>query len=616
MTGLRVGIDLQAGQRPAWRRCRRWTPRALALGAVLAGLLGPAGARAAGGTLYVDQNNPSCSTTGGGAAATPFCTISAAAANAGPGTTVVVASGTYNEQVKPPTSGAAGSPITFTTAPGAHVLVTGGAPGTTGKPAFYLFSRSWITISGFAVTTGDKGIYAVGGTNIVITDNDVTGCTHQGIQLNSVEASTVQDNTVDHNSAGIWLNNSPHDTISGNAVASNSVGIGLYSLSNANTVTANVIRDNAQGVYASNSTDNLIANNAIANPAMGTSTSGYAIGLFADDFGPQLCTSAGCGATANPPTVGNRVLANSIAQYAPASAVNVDGGSSKTTLANNVIAVMNPHGGAAVRLTATSVPGSSLDYDLLTGPAGKLISWSSTYYASLAAFATATGQEAHGIQAPAGFADPVNGNLSLTPGSPAIDSGFAGWLGTPVGLVQMPPTDAWGGARVDDAATPNTGAGIFSYADRGAYEMRNTGFEANTAGWNAPGGIALTQVAGGHTGNGAALLTNAGTTTATCALNDSPNIVRTTTAGTYTATLWVRADSPGATLVLRLREWVGSSAVGDARTYATLSNQWQPVTVQYTVVDPGSSTLDFNAYITKAAPGNCFYADDASIAAG
>jgi hypothetical protein len=56
--------------------------------------------------------------------------------------------------------------------------------------------------------------------------------------------------------------------------------------------------------------------------------------------------------------------------------------------------------------------------------------------------------------------------------------------------------------------------------------------------------------------------------------------------------------------------------VGDARTYATLSNQWQPVTVQYTVVDPGSSTLDFNAYITKAAPGNCFYADDASIAAG
>jgi hypothetical protein len=38
-----------------------------------------------------------------------------------------------------------------------------------------------------------------------------------------------------------------------------------------------------------------------------------------------------------------------------------------------------------------------------------------------------------------------------------------------------------GGARVDDAS-PNTGAGTVSYADRGAFEMRNRGFEANTAG--------------------------------------------------------------------------------------------------------------------------------------
>jgi hypothetical protein len=110
------------------------------------------------------------------------------------------------------------------------------------------------------------------------------------------------------------------------------------------------------------------------------------------------------------------------------------------------------------------------------------------------------------------------------------------------------------------------------------------------------------------------LLTNTGTTPVTCSLNDSPNIVHTTTAGTYTATLWVRADSPGATLTLRLRGWAGSTAVGQAKTQVTLTSQWQPLSVQYTAADPSGSTLDFNAYEMEAPPGTCFYADDASVA--
>jgi hypothetical protein len=35
--------------------------------------------------------------------------------------------------------------------------------------------------------------------------------------------------------------------------------------------------------------------------------------------------------------------------------------------------------------------------------------------------------------------------------------------------------------------------------------------------------------------------------------------------------------------------------------------------VTHTVAAPGSSTLDFNAYVSKAAPGTGFYADDAMI---
>jgi hypothetical protein len=206
-------------------------------------------------------------------------------------------------------------------------------------------------------------------------------------------------------------------------------------------------------------------------------------------------------------------------------------------VANNVI----DSSGNAISVDAAAVSsGTWLEYDVVNAANGKLFFWNGWSYTSLAKFTAASGQEAHGIQAPAGFADPANRNLSLTPGSPAVDSAFSGTLTTPGGSVRLPAADIWGGARVDDAATLNTGTGSISYADRGAFEMHNPGFETNTAGWNTSASspdVTLTQVSGGRTGNGAALLTNAGTTPATCNLNDSPNIVHRTTAGTYTATL-------------------------------------------------------------------------------
>lgn len=146
--------------------------------------------------------------------------------------------------------------------------------------------------------------------------------------------------------------------------------------------------------------------------------------------------------------------------------------------------------------------------------------------------------------------------------------------------------------------------------------VANEGFEAATSGWSAQpvgGDIVLDRVAGGHTGEMAARLRNAGALAGGCALNDSPNWVPSTRAGTYTAKLWVRADSPGATLKLRLTEWSGTTLTGSARTAVTLTTEWQPVTASYTAAAPGSSTLDFTAYMLGAPPGTCFYADDAVI---
>ena len=138
------------------------------------------------------------------------------------------------------------------------------------------------------------------------------------------------------------------------------------------------------------------------------------------------------------------------------------------------------------------------------------------------------------------------------------------------------------------------------------------------AGWSTSGsdsGITMAQTtATSHSGTAAALLTNTAAGNANCVLNDNPNWVATTTAATYTGSLWVRADSAGATLTLRTREYNASTLAGSALTQITLSTQWQQVSLAYNA--PAGRTLDFNAYISKAPPGQCFYADDATITSG
>jgi PKD repeat protein len=146
--------------------------------------------------------------------------------------------------------------------------------------------------------------------------------------------------------------------------------------------------------------------------------------------------------------------------------------------------------------------------------------------------------------------------------------------------------------------------------------VKNPGFETDLSGWNTSGsdpGISLTRVSGGHSGSWSAQLSNTSATAATCVLNVSPDWAKPTAKGTYTGTLWARADAPGTSLKLRFREYVGSTLTGTATTTVTLTSAWQQVSVTYVPSAPGSSTLDFNAYVSKAAPGVCFYADDASI---
>jgi parallel beta-helix repeat protein len=161
---------------------------------------------AAEGVLYVDRGNPSCSDSGTGLLTQPFCTIGAAAKKVAAGQTVQVASGTYPEAVSMVTSGTSTSPISFTTAPGATVTVSGKANG------FSVLSRSWISVSGFNVTnTTSYGIVAKNSAHITLAHNrvsysgkPVSGSTRFGIRLENTVDSLVERNTVHHNTdAGI-----------------------------------------------------------------------------------------------------------------------------------------------------------------------------------------------------------------------------------------------------------------------------------------------------------------------------------------------------------------------------------------------------------------------------
>src|SRR6266704_3642643 len=217
-------------------------------------------AAAAATVLYVDQNNPSCSDTGSGTSTQPFCTIKPAASQATAGQTVQVASGTYPELVTVSNSGAPGSPIVFTAAPGASVTVSGQANG------FKLAAKSYITIQGFTVAnTSSYGFYiSSSSSNVTISGNTVSNIASNGIYVTTLSSNvTVSGNTVSGiNGVGIYVNTLSNVTVSGNTV-SNTTSYGIYNRSSSNvTISGNTVSGTqSHAIYVSPSSSNVTVNN-------------------------------------------------------------------------------------------------------------------------------------------------------------------------------------------------------------------------------------------------------------------------------------------------------------------------------------------------------------------
>jgi parallel beta-helix repeat protein len=434
---------------------------------------------AAGITYYVDNTNPSCSNTGSGATpALPFCTISKGASVAVAGDIVSVLAGTYAETVSPPRSGSAGLPITFTAA--SSVTVSGNGSATSGGAFRISANKSYITVNGFTITgTADYGIYVSASNHINISNNHVSyagqpanGSTRAGIYLTSATDSNVSGNTTDHNSQdGIRLaSSSSNNTVSNN-------------LSFAN---AEQWERNATGIHVNASFNNTIIHNiAYANEDSGLQ---FYAGAHDNIVVGNLTYGNGDHGIDNLNSPNNKVVGNT-AEGNHTAGIQFEGSaapaSSGATIMNNISVDngINPITGqkSNIRVDALSIPGTVMDYDLvyLSGAGTSEIQWNGTNYATLAAFKAAVpSQEVHGIQANPLFVSSVAyatrppavvvGDFHIQAGSPAIDSANAD-------APNEPNLDIEGNARVDDPATVNSGAGVQTYDDRGAYEFQPSG---------------------------------------------------------------------------------------------------------------------------------------------
>ncbi len=191
-----------------------------------------------------------------------FKTIQEAINAAGPGDTISVKAGTYNENVevnKQLNLIGEGPEVTLVKAadPNKHVMNV---------------TSSNVVISGFNVS-GSTAVDPIYGSGIRLTSVSNVSLLHNyvshnlyGIYLEYSNNDTIANNTVDSNHWGINLeNNDLHNTIEGNNVSSNSnYGIILWSYGSNNTVTDNTVSDGESGITLGYSEYNVIANNNIS----------------------------------------------------------------------------------------------------------------------------------------------------------------------------------------------------------------------------------------------------------------------------------------------------------------------------------------------------------------
>jgi hypothetical protein len=105
------------------------------------------------------------------------------------------------------------------------------------------------------------------------------------------------------------------------------------------------------------------------------------------------------------------------------------------------------------------------------------------------------------------------------------------------------------------------------------------------------------------------------TTATSYSLLSDPHPVGTHAAGTrYEARAWIRSETPGKTVCLRIREWSAGAAVGGAERCRVATGAWERLdAVPYTAV--GGDSIELYAYQSSAAAGDSFDIDGITLTA-
>lgn len=426
--------------------------------ALLAAALIPSQLAAAGATYYVGPHN--CTDSGPGDFTTPWCTINRAAQAMAAGDTTNVMTGTYHEKVTFKNSGTSGAPITLRALDGNTPVLTD-SPGD----AIYASGKSYLIIDGLTIQRpSGKCVYASGGNNLSVQNitcsgagAPVSGQTKYGIQFSNTTSGIIANNTVFNNSdAGIAVNGTAADVIiRGNISYGNArgytraaPGIDVRATGGGIVIEQNITHDNEDsGIQLYNGPINSVVRNNLS----------YRNG----DHGIDNLNASGTS------VVSNTVYLNCTA------GINFEGPSTSRVAAFNNLAMDNGNGCSNysgtrgnLRADGNAYATAVFDRNLVfqTTADNYLYTWGPKSYASLADFQTASGQEAHGLQADPQFVDMASNDYHVRAGSPAIDSADSG---APYQTV----TDLAGSPRLDDPATSDTGVGPRTYDDRGAYEF-------------------------------------------------------------------------------------------------------------------------------------------------
>ncbi len=271
----------------SWEPLSRWLASGAlttAAGVMLLAAATPAAAAApTTTTLYVSASTGSDSNAC--TAAAPCATIGHAVAQAAAGDTIMVAPGTYDEQVTitvPLTlEGSSGSIIDASGLTNGIIVRGSGAAGTVidglrvegaNQEGILLQGTSDVTVEHNIVTGNDAGMFSRSPTGECAPTGVVPGDCGEGIHLMSVTGSTISGNLVADNAGGILLTDelgpTAHNIIEDNYVVDNAWDCGITLASHSPRAMAGGKPDGATGgVYANQILNNESVDNGLADDA-------------------------------------------------------------------------------------------------------------------------------------------------------------------------------------------------------------------------------------------------------------------------------------------------------------------------------------------------------------